>query len=1322
MPKVYKQYIIPVEVSDDRRIECRICIENDDFYQSDPTEELTLDSRYFRITRNSMSELERMLADENADPVPVRLEVSLMDCDEYEGTLGDGTRVHDVLAMGTQRGLWSNATAYVVDDIVVTSDNLQWIAIASTTGDDPHTATAQWLPWAPTLGKLLFRDHSLTVEAKWSQQWSTTLTATASGTSAQTAAPVPTDYELTFGDGTGSQERAHVQSGSGTGPYTYVLHTSLTGSFASGQTVWIRELFFEGDIDPDIVPQKPTEVAGSLTGAELELYPTQIIQFRMTAFLGRAKDILIRYLIEGNQITGLPNENPALRGKRFDGFQQSDMHNADGSQWPEYIGISFDTGVTDSAIHIGEYKAPEPIITLLGGVQTASWHSYNSFHWYRLADYDTDTMDGAYRKYYRHMYEISPKTLLAKACEFMGVEFDVSLCSTSMKGWKQVWNAANDGWDFVQFVPSTNLFEELLLNYNYLFGLRPDFDPFYSVKRYFDGLLDRDASIITLIRAIAIFYGCDIDDEYNQLTLKQRLVLKAKREERGALPSTFELSPAIETVDNTMTKKRVIAGNTKDKAKMSCPINTGNPADEASFEILPRVRNFGRKNGLLTIDAALDPEVAPSQMNTRCGYMTDPIDSGNDNKWAILPGLSAVSTGSYNSDGLTCDLTDAGGAFTPDLVGHSIQMNIGGSAKQYLIVEVKSATVFTVDELVPAGTHGIDYVFASVPSTEGFVNGAVVKYWYNGTSNFAYPTGWSSRSSYAVDRTNWKGYYGLTAWEYMPGAFDSAAQPSDNYVSCNSVWSLLQLNTNEIVGHKTVESITFSGLPEEDGSFVNLKPGRTITINGVKYRAIKGGAHPIRRTFQGLFVDVPPDYPALTIYRTYINGQKGSETGGSLGTTNSGGVGTAGGTPTDTIAQAVQNFPATDHRNLIVPKTTAEPLESMLPSGGTQNHYSAWSTDGSTRLAHIDSAGKGFFTGVDASSQKVTNVADPTVNQDAATKKYVDDGLAAIGGFVSLTPNGTTVVNAIIDQTATTVGLSIQKHASQSANVTEWRDASSVPQTYIDQNLEFHTAGSIYVLTNVNGYNVAATNKVTSASTATGDGATTNVTKDWAVTLKPDASNTNVVQAQDSSTVGMTVKKRTGSSQHIWRTQDDSGNDLVKVTSLGVLKMDGFATQINMASTGNTTMLLMDASATAASGTNIISLANSGTSGRGQFYVNANGTVQHGPLDNNAVLTKGFGISGQLSVPYKKITSADSPFHMDGSHMEIEADSTGGNVTVVLPTSTKGSISLITKKGAANTVTVQNTSGGTVWSWTGNGVGYSFIYDGSTGHKIGNAF
>jgi hypothetical protein len=85
----------------------------------------------------------------------------------------------------------------------------------------------------------------------------------------------------------------------------------------------------------------------------------------------------------------------------------------------------------------------------------------------------------------------------------------------------------------------------------------------------------------------------------------------------------------------------------------------------------------------------------------------------------------------------------------------------------------------------------------------------------------------------------------------------------------------------------------------------------------------------------------------------------------------------------------VETIPDSSTRNKIDPVGDTVALQvSKETGGGTDDMFQALNNAGAL-VSRIDSAGKGYFIGLDASSQKITNVADPTLNTDAATWSWV---------------------------------------------------------------------------------------------------------------------------------------------------------------------------------------------------------------------------------------------------------------------------------------------------------------------------------------------
>ncbi len=455
---------------------------------------------------------------------------------------------------------------------------------------------------------------------------------------------------------------------------------------------------------------------------------------------------------------------------------------------------------------------------------------------------------------------------------------------------------------------------------------------------------------------------------------------------------------------------------------------------------------------------------------------------------------------------------------------------------------------------------------------------------------------------------------------------------------------------------------------------------------------------------------------------------QGGASGNAASVGAGGGSGMGGGGGTVDLGNAVITKPNTAKRNRIYSQGDTIPeLEGVRSSAtSTADHISFYNEDGTTKTFSVDkdgavTAASGTLNGaLDMTTHQIHNVVDPTADQDAATKKYVDDGIAGVSGFVTKTPNATTSLNNVVDQTATTVGLSIEKHASQSANVTEWRDASHTAQTWIDSALEFRTNGTIHVGTNVEAtFSINAGSKVTSSATVTGDPAQVCTTKDWVVTLKPDTSNTNIIQATDNSTNPLVIKAKSGSGQDLLRFHDSSASLLTAFDSTGGLHVTGGGTVSVTNATGNAFGSSSSAGAgsfsatnasTAAGAVTIFEIINNGASARGAVSINSNGTTQFGPLDNNTVLTKGIGVSGNFSQPFKEVNANTT---LDGTYQFVRADTSGGNVTITLPAHAKGTWFMIQKKSALNTLNINNSTGTLQRAVTANGAATWMYSDGS---------
>jgi len=96
-------------------------------------------------------------------------------------------------------------------------------------------------------------------------------------------------------------------------------------------------------------------------------------------------------------------------------------------------------------------------------------------------------------------------------------------------------------------------------------------------------------------------------------------------------------------------------------------------------------------------------------------------------------------------------------------------------------------------------------------------------------------------------------------------------------------------------------------------------------------------------------------------------------------------------TTNDTLAQILIATGATTNKGLVVQGQASQSAD-----------LTEWQNSTGTAMASVDSSGKIWGSGFDAKSNKITNVATPTNDSDAANKKYVDDQvIAASGGGVT---------------------------------------------------------------------------------------------------------------------------------------------------------------------------------------------------------------------------------------------------------------------------------------------------------------------------------
>ena len=111
------------------------------------------------------------------------------------------------------------------------------------------------------------------------------------------------------------------------------------------------------------------------------------------------------------------------------------------------------------------------------------------------------------------------------------------------------------------------------------------------------------------------------------------------------------------------------------------------------------------------------------------------------------------------------------------------------------------------------------------------------------------------------------------------------------------------------------------------------------------------------------------------------------------GSTDSGFLPLAGGTMTGDISLVFGDLISEqnpDAVNAIRIKATASDIDVVL--GDVTGYFTVWNVADNNAVFHVDNVGNTEVKGyLDVNTHKILNVVDPTANQEAATKKYVDD-------------------------------------------------------------------------------------------------------------------------------------------------------------------------------------------------------------------------------------------------------------------------------------------------------------------------------------------
>jgi hypothetical protein len=1252
----FKQYKLSTFVTDEREIDITINVDNDDYVQPNPADSITLDRRYSQLLKGNISPIEDTMQDENGDPVPSRRSFTLADHLNYEGVLGDGTPFTESVAADNTT-LWNTAF----------SDKEQNYSVY-------FVQRSSFIPMNDVM---------------------------ATGTYVEVKNDLPIGLPLTLGKGTPDEENFTVTASIPLFSMgTLVSYQAvLSGTVANDHhrdPVWYQELYWIGDIDPDSLPRKQGAVLMKAVAGGQDGTFIQTIELRMSEAIERLAKILVQDVVEGNQTADYPTK-PAIRGQRFDGFQKSDMHTTSSASLPWYGGLAFYN-------YAGAVSAPRRVPDSTLGPNNLSFLC-------TLLSY------GIHPRY--ATWGITPAKVLAKVCEFGGITCDPSVWTTGIAVWRQFWDTGDE-----RFLPSLvagqsaglDPFSTLFLNYNYYFGLNPNFDPFAVPRRFFSSevTLDKTQSVIKIIDDIATEYLCKIDFDYDQVNYKPRLLLKDRRALGTQIPAVFDvLAGESEIVDRPNDKRRVKMKNRGDDATMSCPTDNG---DSIDLEMPWRVRKWGRYEGLYYDDLIVDSKLKSEKSYTR--WQISSKDENQSNEEYVLT-VDIDSTSGHTV------ITPTGGGFPfgSDWVGRVLIVTYEPGPVPPVqqvwaqITEVINGSEIRVDVVMPTATNKGATVSTSTINPDGWLGGAMLFCLQTDTASLAFPiASVDPFTSAGLSPTDWSGYYACSFFEYNPGATTST-KPASDYSTANTIYSPLLFMADELLGHKTEMLRGRFGVGNECGLITGLKTNCYLTENGIKYRGITIGTHEFLNTTKFSLLELSPDYPAIPVKPTYRDGEFGSTTGGSIGSSGlgTGGTGSGGDTITQ-LDQAVILRPAAAHRNRIQAKDFGiAALETQLFTGSTSDHFTSYNDDGTTVVYRVDRLGNlvaQTITGTSLTlSAKGTSAA--TVDADSSTT------LVTKGYILGKIPSNVVVTNPSTNQTITPTAntvtpLTIDGVSGQLADLFELR-VGGILVAYVTAGGDFYAASVTSAVNVTATSNVIAGNKViANNTTVSGDASNVCATKSWTITNSPNAANPNLIQATDNTTRGLEVRKNaanTGAAHIFTITSSTGATEYFFVDAAGQVIINT-SVQQTVPATG----WQLDCTASGASGTNVILFTNSGTSGRAQLRLNTNGTFAIGPQTNQTVLAGGFAHSGSPCFDTQSVTVSTT---MDGKTHKLGVDTTGGNRNATLPDATtcKGHHFIVYKKVAANTLTV-NTLGGNIngvatKSWTAIWTSFSFYSNGT---------